>query len=116
MVSKYHNVKTVVDGHVFASRAEASRYAELRLLERAGEIFQLQLQKRLKLEVCGVLVCTYIADFIYLTAAGDPVFEDVKGVKTAVYQLKKKLVKAVYGIDIVEIGPQKGRKHGKRRR
>lgn len=43
---KFNAVKTVIDGHTFASKAEAARYAELKLLRRAGEIFELELQPK----------------------------------------------------------------------
>jgi hypothetical protein len=53
-------------------------------------------------EVQGKLICTYVADFKYLEN-GKEVVEDVKGFKTPVYKLKKKLVEAIYGIEIIEI-------------
>lgn len=100
-MSKYRAKPTVVDGIRFASKKEASRYLELRLLEKAGEINQLELQPSFDLMVSGVKVGRYICDFEYKN--GDKwVYEDVKGVKTPVYRLKKKLVKALYGIDILE--------------
>ena len=48
-MSKYRNVKTEVDGILFASKKEARRYSELKLLERAGEIAHLELQPRIKI-------------------------------------------------------------------
>ncbi len=105
--NKYNAVKTVVDGITFDSKKEAKRYAELKLLEKAGEISGLLLQPPFKIEINGVKICTYIADFQYVSHFKHEddkfVVEDVKGVKTAIYRLKKKLVKAVYDIDIVEI-------------
>jgi hypothetical protein len=103
MTSKYHNVKTVVDGISFSSKKEAARYQKLKLLEKAGEISGLQLQKRFSLEVSGTRVCTYVADFFYHENNGFKIIiEDCKGFKTPVYRLKKKLMKACYGIDILE--------------
>jgi dsDNA-binding SOS-regulon protein len=64
-MSKYGAVRTEVDGISFASKKEARRYSELKLLERAGEIADLQLQPRFPLTVNGVRVCTYVADFQY---------------------------------------------------
>ncbi|MBK8467712.1 MAG: DUF1064 domain-containing protein [Chloracidobacterium sp.] len=101
--NKFNAVKTEVDGFVFDSEAEARRYSELLILEKAGEIKSLCLQPVFTLIVNGERVGKYIADFKYLTAKGETVVEDVKGVKTPVYRLKKKLVKAIYGFDIVEV-------------
>jgi hypothetical protein len=107
--SKYKNIKTVVDGITFSSKAEAKRYGELKLLEKAGEISDLELQPRYALEMAGfetgeaVKVATYVADFSYFTKDGDFIVEDVKGFRTEVFKLKKKMVKAQYGIDIQEI-------------
>jgi hypothetical protein len=101
--SKMGNVRTEVDGFVFASGLEATRYGELKLLEQAGEVRELQLQFPFRLDVNGIHVCTYVADFVYVDAQGKQVVEDTKGMKTAVYRLKKKLMKAVFGIEIVEI-------------
>jgi len=102
MRNKYGNKKTVVDNIVFDSMKEAARYGELKLLEKAGKIDLLELQPKFRLEVNGEKICTYIADFQY-DDDGHTVVEDVKGVKTAIYRLKKKLVKAIFGIDIQEI-------------
>lgn len=100
--SKYRNVKTVVDGLKFDSKAEAVRYSELQFLVEAKVIKALELQVRFPLNIGGVKVCTYVADFKYVRH-GAVIVEDVKGMKTAVYNLKKKLMKAIYGIEIQEI-------------
>lgn len=104
-MNKYRNVKTVVDGIEFASKLEAKRYAELRLLERAFQIMCLELQPKFTISLNDIPICTYVADFKYF-ADGDlnnVIVEDVKGMKTPVYRLKKKLVEAQYGIQIMEI-------------
>lgn len=105
--SKYRAVPTVVDGHRFASKAEARRYSELRLLEKAGKIRWLVLQPVFEFVVNEHLVAKYRADFSYyesLSAVREQiVVEDVKGVKTPVYKLKAKLMKALHGIEIREI-------------
>tara|TARA_R110000824_G_scaffold132271_12_gene294698 strand:+ start:252 stop:575 length:324 start_codon:yes stop_codon:yes gene_type:complete len=102
--SKYNAVKTEVDGIVFASKAEAKRYGELRLLLMADEIRQLEMQPKFPCHVNGALICTYVADFKYRDQrTGERIIEDVKGMKTPVYNLKKKLVEAVYGIEITEV-------------
>ena len=101
-MSKYRNIKTEVDGIVFDSKAEARRYAELRLLEKANEISDLRLQSKFECKINEKKICTYKADFDYYK--GDQwVVEDVKGFRTQVYRLKKKLVEALHGVEIREI-------------
>lgn len=106
--SKYKAVRTTVDGITFASRAEAHRWQELKRLERSGDITDLEYQPRFPLRVNGVLVATYVADARYReTATGETVVEDVKGgqaTKTPLYRLKTKLVRALYGVTIREVG------------
>jgi hypothetical protein len=102
--SKYNARKTEVDGHTFDSQAEARRYGELKLMAQAGEIRDLELQHKYPLIVNEIKIGCYICDFIYHdTRTGQVVVEDVKGVKTAVYQLKKKLMFAIHHITIVEV-------------
>ena len=106
--SKYGAVKTTIDGITFASKAEARRYGQLLLLARAGHITRLILQPvyRIFAHPLGgdpVQVAKYVGDFQYETREGQKVVEDVKGVKTPVYRLKKKLVEAAYAIQIREI-------------
>lgn len=102
--SKYHAVRTEVDGVTFASKREAARYAELKMLERCGAIHGLKLQPRFDVVIFGEKVCSYVADFQYFdNTSSRLVTEDVKGMKTPVYRLKKKLMKAVYGIEIAEV-------------
>lgn len=101
--SKYGALPTMVDGIKFASKAEARRYGALRLLERAGEIHALTLQPVYRLHVDGVPVGKYIADFQYYQRNGELVVEDVKGLPTPVYKLKKRIVEALYHISITEV-------------
>lgn len=98
---KYKNIKVVIDGIKFDSKAEARRYRELKFLESAGEIELLSLQPKLDLVINDKKCGFYKADFEYYEG-GRRVIEDVKGVKTPVYNLKKKLIKALYDIDILE--------------
>ena len=100
--SKYRNKKMVVDGYTFDSMAEAKRYGELKLLEQAGKISHLARQTRFKCYVNRQPICIYIADFAY-NENGIEVVEDVKGVATPVYKLKKKLVEALYNVKIKEV-------------
>lgn len=101
---KYKNVKTEVDGIVFDSKREANRYAELKLMEQAGEIRDLMLQPRYELVVNGERICWYVADFEYTVNESDKrVVEDAKGVKTPAYRLKKNLMYACKGIKVQEV-------------
>ena len=105
---KYRAIPTEVDGHTFPSMAEANRYVDLKHLLEAGEIEHLELQPKYPIEVNGTKVCTYIADFRYWDAVkGVEVVEDVKGVATPIYRLKAKLVKATYGVEIIEVKPKR---------
>lgn len=96
--SKYGNVRTPGGFH---SKKEERRFGELALLEMAGKIRGLQTQVRFRIDIQGVHVCYYVADFVY-HENGAEVVEDVKGYRTAVYKLKAKLMKAVHGITIKE--------------
>jgi hypothetical protein len=99
--SKYRAVPTEVDGIKFPSKKEATRWQQLRLLERAGQISQLTRQVPYDLFVNGKKVCRYVSDFNYYE--GDQlVVEDSKGMPTPTYRLKKKLMDAVYNIQIRE--------------
>lgn len=100
-MSKYGASKQTVDGITFDSKAEAERYSILKLLEKAGKIQRLEVHPVYPLVVNGMKIGKYIGDFHYLEN-GAGILEDVKGVKTAVYRLKKKLIKAIYGIEIRE--------------
>lgn len=93
----------MVDGITFDSKREAARYLELRLLERSGAISNLRLQPKFELHVAGQKVCRYVADFAYLDSDTLlAIVEDVKGIKTPVYRLKAKMLKAEYGITVRE--------------
>lgn len=102
--SKYGAVPTVVDNVRFASKREAARYQDLKLLVRAGKINTLTLQPVFKLTIADQVIGKYIADFKYFDCESEQwVIEDAKGMKTAVYRLKKKMVKALFNIDIREV-------------
>ena len=106
--SKYGAKKVQVDGITFDSKKEASRYQVLKLMEQAGAIQNLELQKRFELipsfKVDGKTIrgITYKADFCYYEN-GQYVVEDVKGYRTDVYKLKAKLFAYRYGFQIKEI-------------
>lgn len=98
---KFKAIRTEVDGHVFPSKREAQRYQQLKLMEKAKAISKLELQPKYELYVKGTHICDYIADFRY-REEGLTIVEDVKGFKTPEYRLKKKLMKALFAIEIKE--------------
>lgn len=101
--TKYGAHKTIVDSIVFASKKEAARYGELKLLAKAGKIRNLELQPKFPLVVNGTKVCTYIGDFSYFED-NKAVTEDVKGMKTPTYRLKRRLLLAIHpGLDHREV-------------
>ena len=102
---KYRNTPVVVDGIRFDSKGEAKRWQELKLLQRAGEIADLERQVRFPLRgASGTTVCHYTADFRYVEMdngyAKRAVVEDFKGMKTPLFKLKAKLFRDNYGFDI----------------
>jgi Protein of unknown function (DUF1064) len=99
---KYGAKPVTIDGIRFASTKEGNRYAELILLNRGGHIRQLELQPEFEHLVDGKLMFTYRADFAYFEGE-KRVVEDVKGFKTPVYRLKKKIIEHAYHIEIREI-------------
>lgn len=110
--SKFGSRKTQVDGITFDSKREARRFAELRLMERAGEISNLQIQVPYELiptqrdEETGRVIeraVTYRADFVYNDRTGKMIVEDAKGYRTDVYLIKRKLMLKVHKIRVVEV-------------
>lgn len=102
-MNKYRNKITVYDGIRFASKKEAKRYTELKLLAQLGAIQALELQVPFVLvpKQPGERECKYIADFVY-TDNGERIVEDCKGKKTREYIIKRKLMRWVHGITILE--------------
>ncbi len=109
---KYRN-KVVEDAEHgrFDSQKEFKRFLELKLLEKAGEIANLRRQDRISLDVNQEHICDYVSDFRYIEKIPNQegkwriVIEDVKSPATkklSTYRIKKKLVKALYGIEIRE--------------
>jgi hypothetical protein len=115
-MNKYRNKITEIDGKKFHSKKEAKRYLELKLLQKAGEISNLVLQPKFLLQDSFERIDTdynklrirpvyYIADFQYddkkrvsfMENKFITVVEDVKGKKTDVYELKKKMFLKLYG-------------------
>lgn len=110
--NKYKAKKAVVDGIVFDSRKEAKRYTELKKLEEMGSIRDLSLQVQFELIPSFEIVIDgkkrkrramrYICDFVY-EVNGTTIYEDVKGRKTDVYAIKKKLFEYRYHETIREV-------------
>jgi hypothetical protein len=114
--NKYHAIPVHVDGQRFASKREAARFLELRLLEKQGEIADLVCQPVYPLHImelwrsgAPIVITTvgkFTADFEYVNlSTGEIVTEDVKSTatRTEAYRLRKKLVEAIHGITITEV-------------
>lgn len=99
--NKFKAKPVEIDGIRFASKLEGRYYANLKLLERAGEVCSVALQPPYVITVNGKLCATYRADFCFydLKERRERVI-DCKGVDTPVSKLKRKLVEAQYGITI----------------
>jgi|TARA_R110000744_G_scaffold94223_3_gene181958 hypothetical protein len=96
---KFNAVRCEEDGIKFASKKERKRYLELKNLQRAGNISFFLRQTPMHLSG-GV---KYVCDYQVFWADGTVTFEDVKGMRTPMYKLKKKQVEALYPIIITEI-------------
>ena len=108
-MTKYKSRKVTVNGVVFDSRKEANRWCELALLQKAGQVTDLQRQVKYELipsqRIDGKVAeraCTYVADFVY-RENGKTVVEDTKGFKTKDYIIKRKLMLWVHGIRVKEV-------------
>ena len=108
--SKFRNKKTVIDGLKFDSKKEANRWLVLKMLERSGEISNLQrqvpfvlLEKEQGFNGETLRQMKYIADFVYNDKRGNRHVEDVKGVRTDVYKIKKRLMWHIHKINIEEV-------------
>ena len=107
-MNKYHNKKATIDGILFDSKKEGNYYTKLKLMQNAGVIWNLELQKKFILQKGfpfngkTIREISYYADFVYEDKDGIHVI-DTKGYRTDVYKLKKKLFIRKYGIDIEEI-------------
>lgn len=124
-MNKYRNNVTVTsDGIKHDSQKEATRWCELKLLERAGKISQLDRQVEFELIPAmyesyerygkngqrlkdGVRMvernCCYVADFVYVDENGKKVVEDTKGVRTEAYKIKRKLMLYIHNIRVTEV-------------
>ena len=111
--NKFRNERTEIDGIKFASRHEAHRYTELKYMERAHLITDLQLQRVFTLigaqrDKAGKVIeqpVKYVADFVYKDQDGNTVVEDTKSpaTRTTAYVIKRKLMLSIYGLRIKEV-------------
>lgn len=102
-MSKYNARRVVTEEGAFDSQREYRRWCELKLLEKVGEISDLKRQVKFELiPKMGRDRATYfVADFEYM-ANGNRVVEDSKGYRNRLYLLKRKMMKRVHGIIILE--------------
>lgn len=104
--NKYNAVRTIIDGVSFHSKREASAWSYLKIRERAGEIRDLKRQVPFKLCAYGkngepVYCTTYVADFQYFDVKQvREIVSDAKGVKTALFSIKAKMMLACHGIEV----------------
>ena len=106
-MNKYRAKKTVVDGITFDSKREALRYGELKLLEKAKVIRDLEVHPKFKLvrypieiKYSNGRIAVYTADFSYITNAGDVVIEDVKGVVTSEAKFRIAVFESLYKLPV----------------
>lgn len=109
-MTKYRAVKCQYDGITFDSKKERARYIELKILEKAGEISHLRLQVPFVLvpkekDAAGrtLRAVKYYADFVYFDKNERLHIEDVKGVRTKEYILKKRLMWHINRLNIEEV-------------
>lgn len=102
-MNKYNAKRTTVNNLTFDSKREANRYLDLLSREQVGEIRELVCKPRWELIVNRQKIGRYTADFSYIDQSGIFVVEDAKGVRTRDYILRKKLMRALYGIEVKEV-------------
>jgi hypothetical protein len=96
---KFKAKQTLVDDIKFPSKAEARRYAELKAMQKNGIV--LFFLRQVPFHLPGGV--KYVCDFLVFWSDGSCTVEDVKGMKTPLYKLKKKQVEAIYPIEVTEI-------------
>lgn len=103
---KYRNKKTVLDGFTFDSQKEANRYLIYKDEKERKRILDFKMQVKYKFIINGQLVCSYVSDFVIKHLDGRTEVIDVKSEATRklpVYRIKKKLMKAIYNIEVKEV-------------
>lgn len=96
---KFNAIRTQVKGIKFASRKEALRFIALQQLQKAGEV--VFFLRQVPFHLAGGI--KYVCDFLIFWADGSVTIEDVKGMRTDMYKVKKKLVEDTYPINITEV-------------
>jgi len=100
---KYRNKITEIDGIKFRSAKEAKYYGKLKMLLGKGDLLDFKMQVKYKLEVNGIKITTYTADFVETWSKSGVKVVDVKGMRLPLYLIKKQLMLAVHGITIKEV-------------
>lgn len=104
--SKYSAQRAYVNEIGFDSKAEAKRYVELLALQACGEV--IRIHRQVMFDLPGKTV--YKVDFQVFWADGRVTYEDVKGVRTENFQLKRRQVRSIYGVEIQVLGRKRGSK------
>jgi hypothetical protein len=107
--NKFNAERKEVNGRIYDSTGESDRAVELQWLLQLGKLSELKYQVRFEIipKQPGEQAAYYVADFTYIDEDGSYVVEDMKGHRTAVYLLKRKLMLQVHGIRIYETSPPK---------
>lgn len=98
--SKYGSKKVQIDGRFFDSKAEGARYVQLKTMQQAGVISELECQPKFTIGIRGIWICDVYLDFGYRDKDTVIHYEDVKGKDNALSVLKRKMVEAEYGIKV----------------
>jgi hypothetical protein len=106
--SKFNNVKSEIDGHIFDSKKESEFYGSLKLKKQAGLIKDFKMQVKYDIVVNDIHIANYFLDFLVVNNDDTIEYIDIKGkdsktnkfIKTGVFALKKRLVEAIYNIKI----------------
>jgi len=101
--TKYNAKKTLYNGYLYDSKKEANRAWELDMMIRAKKVVKVERQPRFDIYANSKFIAFYKADFKVFYPKGYFEVEDVKGMRTPMYRIKKKLVEAIYGITIKEV-------------
>lgn len=102
---KFGAKPTWVDGIWFPSKKEAARYSDLKLLWMSGAVLYFDCQVAFELNevnVDGDKPVIYYLDFLVTWDDGSITFEDVKGMRTKEYKIKKRLFESMYPFKITE--------------
>lgn len=106
-INKYGAKRTEYNGRFYMSKKEANYAKHLEYLKHAHDlkdrVIEIQYQVPFQIVMNKKNICKYVCDFIVFWGDGRKTIIDVKGMRTSIYILKKKLVEAQYGVEIVEV-------------